>query len=242
MHRIATLLIINICVASIAAVTNYDTLKTRADRFFTNNEWPSAAAYYTYMLEEHPKVADTYGRAIVSYMMTGDTIRPLDLVKKAMSHKVPLDSVLTSVRLYSYAKDSAEFYPRFLLSISRNERWLARPIDAMLMNYYQLRNDGPMIIKYADIMLAGLPNDTHFLLILAHGYMLTGDYVQATETWKKILKVDPDNYNALLQLAAYYAADNNMPEAIPYYERAFRLRPTPFVASILNKNTDRIRE
>lgn len=241
MRKTAAIIFIIICVACAAATqaTSYKTLKTRADRFFNNDEWPSATAYYTYMLQQRPEVADTYGRAIVSSMMAGDTVRPLEMLKDAMAHKVPLDSVLAGVRLYAYAKDSADFYPRFLLSVAHNEKWLARPIDAMLLNYYTQRNDGPMIVRYAGIMLAGLPDDTRFLSALARGYMLTGNYDLATDTWQKILNTDPHNYEALLQLAAFYAADNNMQLARPYFERAFSLRPTPYVASILEKNSDR---
>lgn len=238
MRNTALTLLILICVifSSAAITTSYDSLKTRADRFFKNNEWASAGAYYTFMLEERPDVADTYGRAIVSCMMGGDTITPRQLLTKAMENKVPLDSVLSNVRLYAFAKDSAVFYPRFMLSVARNQPWLARPIDAMLLKYYMQRNDGPMIIRYANTMLNGVPDDTRFLSALAHGYMLTGDYPKALDTWQHILRIAPTSYDTLLQIAAYYASDGKMQEAIPYYEQANNMHPTPFVTSILSQH------
>lgn len=233
MRKIAFALIYIICVTCVAAPADYASLKIRADRFFNNNEWASAAAYYTFMLEERPEIADTYGRAIVSCMMGGDTIRPHKLLTDAMAHKVPLDSILSNVRYYAFAKDSADFYPRFLISTARKEPWLARPIDASLLKYYEQRNDGSMITKYARIMLAGMPDSPRFLFSLARGYMLTGDYSKAVETWQRILQSDPDNYDALLQLGAYYKADGNLSAAIPFFERAYSIRHTPYVESIL---------
>ncbi len=238
MRNTAVTLLIIICVilTSAGVTTNYDRLKTRADRFFNNNEWASAGAYYTFMLEERPDVADTYGRAIVSSMMGGDTVTPRQLLTRAMENKVPLDSVLSNVRLYAFAKDSASFYPRFLRSVARNQPWLARPIDAMLLKYSLQRNDGPNIIRYANIMLNGMPDNVRFLSALAHGYMLTGDYTNALDTWQHILRIDPSNYDALLQIAAYYTSDGQGQQAIPYYERANNIRPTPYVSSILSQN------
>ncbi len=238
MRNSAVTLLIIICVifTSAAVTTNYDSLKTRADRFFKNNEWASAGAYYTFMLEERPDVADTYGRAIVSCMMGGDTVTPRQLLTKAMENKVPLDSVLANVRLYAFAKDSAVFYPRFMLSVARNQPWLSRPIDAMLLKYYLQRNDGPMIIRYAKTMLNGVPDDIRFLSALAHGYMLTGDYTDAVAAWQHILHIAPSNYDTLLQIAAYYVSDGKIQQAIPYYERANNIHPTPYVTSILSKH------
>lgn len=241
MRKIISIIFLSIYVICTAATGDYASLKTRADRFFENNEWASASAYYTFMLEQRPDIADTYGRAIVSCMMSGDTIRPTRLLIDAMSHKVPLDSILSNVRLYSFAKDKPDFYPHFLESTARTEPWLSRPIDASLLEYYDQRNDGPMIIRYARIMLAGMPDSIRFLSSLARGYMLTGDYSGATETWLRILHTDPDNYDTLLQLAAFYKADGDISAAMPLYERAYSIRPTPYVASILEKSSDTTR-
>lgn len=212
-----------------AAQISYENTKAKADRFFVNGEWASAAAMFNFMLLENPKDADTYGRAIISTELLGDTLRSMQLLTDAMKYAVPLDSVLSKVRTYSYQQCNAEMYKNFMLDAVRHNPWMERPIDAYLLQYYTQRCDAPMMIAYADKMLAGTPGNINFLTIKAQGYMLNGETQKAVDVWNHILSLDPDNYDAILCLANYYDLSHDYAQALPYFEKARALRPTPYV-------------
>ncbi len=182
-------------VSLLAHGTDYDVLKLKADRFFDQKEWVSSSAMYELMLDQRPTVASTYGKAIVSAAMRGDTVGELALMKKAIANYVPFDSVFSQVKTVSFSQGQGALYEDFLLRVQRTEPWLARGIDYHLMNYYIFRRDGAKMVEYSEEMLRGLPNDGKFLSILAEGQMLIGDTEKAMATYNQILLLYPSDYD-----------------------------------------------
>lgn len=232
---IITLLVVFSVAAVASAQVSYDNTRAKAERFFQHGEWASAAAMYNFMLLENPKDADTYGRAIVATELLGDTLRSMQLLNDAMKYAVPLDSVLAKVRTYSYQQCNAEMYETFMLDAIRHNPWMQRPIDAYLLDYYCNRKDAPQMIAYADKMLSGTPDNLRFLTIKAQGYMLNGEPDNAIATWRKILQLHPADYNALLCLANYYDINGDKAEALPYFQKASAIKPTPYVDQAIAK-------
>lgn len=231
------LFIISLCIASLCwSAPQFGELSRRADRFFDNHEWASAAACYNFMLMEQPAQADIYGRDIISNLMLNDTVQSQDLLKKAMSYKVPLDSVLAQVRIYAFRTGHSHLYEQFMLNTANANQWLARPLDNHLLKYYIFRCNAPKIIEYSQKMLTGNPDNTVFLSTLADGYLLDGQNEAAISTWQKILSLKPNDYGTLINIAAYYAENGDRTKADEYYTRAYRLRPTPYVATQLQGN------
>lgn len=234
--RSAVVIMIVAAVFAVArAGTDYDAVSRKASRFFDNGEWASAGALYGLMLDESPDDAWVYGRAAVSCMMSGDTLRSMDFMSDAMSHGVSLDSVLLSVGRASREIGHGELYEAFLYGVQDAFPWLSRPIDAYLLRYYTFRNDAPMMIRYASAMLQGLPDNTAFLSILARGYMLEGRDREAMAVWEHIISIDGDNYDALICAGNLYAMIPDPEKALPLLERAFALRPTPYVGTLLEE-------
>lgn len=221
---------------SAQAQLTYEQASIRAERFFGFREWASASALYNYMLQHEPKQVDTYGHAIVAQEMLNDTIQSMELLKRAMAYKIPLDSVLSSVKKYSFEVGKSEMYEKFMLQSARANPWLSRPLDSQLLKYYAFRNDGPKMIEYSKAMLNGAPNDIRFLSSLAKGYMLTGATNDAIATWNRILEINPDEYHTLLCLANYYYVAGDKAKSIPLFIRAQALNPTPYVGALLSAN------
>ena len=96
-----------------------------------------------------------------------------------------------------------------------------------------------MMVRYAQIMLAGLPESAEYRAILARGYLLSGDDAAAIATWQAMLDTDSDDYTALINLGNYYVTTGDHTAAIPYLQRAMKVRPTPFVAATLEKITQK---
>lgn len=67
---VAAILIAPACVSadtpSSTQKRSYEATAVKAGRFFKYREWANAAAMYELMLEEQPKVCDTYAHAIVT--------------------------------------------------------------------------------------------------------------------------------------------------------------------------------
>lgn len=218
---------------SVASQTPYSRLQLKADRFFDQKEWAQAAATYYQMLELKPDVAATYGKAIVANAVKGDTIAEMELMVKALNAKVPFDSVLSRVRATSFSLGKSNLYGDFLLRVKDAYPWMRRPIDNYLLRYYIYRHDGAKMMEYSRMMLQGDPANTGFLLSLAQGAMLCGDYPQAIRAYESILAVAPDDYDSLLSLGNYYYMEGHKEKALTYLKRANAIHPTPHVTSLI---------
>lgn len=239
MRILRNLLIIVALLLSAAAPANtFERLAERAARSFEWKEWSSAAAMYELMLKQRPTDSDIYVHAIVASQMIPDSVAAVDLVERAMSHEIGLAELLAGVRELDFSIGSGDTYGTFLYSLRQAMPWMSRALDHQLLDYYSFRDDGPMIVRYARVMLAGLPRSTVYLEALARGYLLQDKMPEAADTWRRILEIDPDNYNALLSLGNYLITTGDKAGAIELLRRARSLRPTPYVDRLIqNANT-----
>ncbi len=238
-HRSIILIALLILTTGIiSASSRYATTAAKADRSFDGEEWASAAALYELMLDERPDTANVYARAIVSYDMINDTTATIELLERAMSHNISYTAVLRDVQSTFRTIGFGTRYGDYLNRLWQQFSWMRRALDHELLEYHTFRNDGEMMVKYASELLVGLPDSIEYLHLLAKGYLLNNDTDRAIEVWKSILKINPDNYDALLYLGNYMALNNRNSEASEYLSHAYRLRPTPHVASTLEKLTN----
>ena len=223
----------------VAAVNPYPQLEAKARRFFAHGEWASASAIYDLMLEERPEVPTTYGEAIVSNAMRGDTAAQMRLMSVALDHQVPFDSVFSQVKQWSFHLGKSHLYENFLKETRKAYPWMRRTIDGNLLKYFAFRRDGAEMVNYARLMLDGAPQNISFLHTLAWGYMLTGNDAEGVAAYERILEIDSNDFDALVALGNWYAntaamaAPESAPKAIGYLERAYSCRPTPFIAALL---------
>ncbi len=220
-----------------AAQVNFDATAVKARRFFDNREWANASALYTIMLHERPDSPSLYGRAIVVTSILNDTVRSQDLLRQALKYSVPLDSVMSDVRKYSFIAKQPKLYENFLQRAARDNPWMKRALDVQLLRYYTYRSDAPQMEKYALLLLKGSPDNVSFLLILAQSYMLQDLPGKAVEIWQTIVEKHPDNYDAVISLANYYALSGQTDKALQFYTAAYDLRPTPYVQAAIERLT-----
>lgn len=216
------------------AQAGYDVTAGRAARSFEWKEWNSAAAMYELMLRERPDSLSSYTRAVAANQMLGNDEQAIDLVERAMAHGIGLSELLEQVRLTDFALGEGDRYGALLHRLTEAMPWMRRALDNELLRYYCFRDDGPNIVRYAKVMLAGLPESTEYLSLLARGYMLQGLDAEAADTWRKILAIDPDNYDTLLYLGNYCRMQGNDIEAEALLRRAAAIRRTPYLESLLN--------
>lgn len=238
LRLLPTLAVILLTAPCAGAVSPYPQLKDKADRFFQHRDWASACALYDLMLEEKADVPSTYGQAIVANAMRHDTAAQERLMNKALDNHVPFDSVFSQVRQWSFHLGHASLYEDFLKNTRSTHPWMRRTIDAQLLRYYTFRRDGEEMTLYSRRMLDGAPDNTGFLFTLASGQMLTGQTAEGLATLERILAIDPRHYRALVVLGNWYAqhpasapAGSSLAEG--YLRRAYALRPTPYVAKLL---------
>ncbi len=238
MKRIFAILTVGVMALAASAQISYDNTKAKADRFFSHQEWASAAAMYNFMLQEQPKESDTYGRAIVATEMLGDTLRSMQLLNDAMRYGVPLDSVLTNVRRYAFQQDQGALYEKFMYQAIDHNPWMERPIDAYLLDYYVFRRNGQQMVAYSDKMLRGTPDNVKFMQSKAEGYMINNQPQQAVATWQRILELQPSNYTAIINLANYYDMVDDRAQALKYFREARTQKSTPYVDQAIRRLED----
>lgn len=215
--------------------SDYSRLELKANRFYDQREWMQAVATYYQMLEERPDVAKTYGRAIVANAVRNDTLAEMQLMARALNNKIPFDSVLSRVKTESFALGKSNLYGDFLNRVKVAYPWMRRPIDNYLLRYYTFRHDGAKMMEISRVMLQGAPDNIGFLSTYAQGAMFCGNYPEAEAAYKKILDINPDDYDSLLTLGNYYRLNGTPAIGRPYLERAYSLRPTPHLQLLLNK-------
>ncbi len=219
-------------------VNPYPQLKEKAERAFGHAEWASASALYDLMLEEKPAVPDTYGQAIVANAMRGDRAAEMRLMQKALDNHIPFDSVFSRVSQWSFHLGKTHLYEEFLKETRQEHPWMKRAIDGHLLKYYTFRRNGELMVEYSNIMLSGASDNAALLNNLAEGYMLMGDEKRGIETYMRVLDVAPGNLHALLSLGNLYAMKGDRDsavKAVEYLEKAYSIRPTPYVAATLER-------
>lgn len=233
--RSAIFLLISVIACCASAQASYEVTAERAARSFDWKEWNSAAAMYELMLREHPDSLSTYSHAVAANQMLGNDDAAIDLIERAMTHGIGLSELLESIRITDFALGEGDKYGSLLHRLVEAMPWMRRALDNEMLRYYTFRDDGPHMVQYAKIMLAGLPESTEYLGLLARGYMQQGMDAEAADTWRRILTIDPDNYDALLYLGNYLRLNGNANEGRELLTRAADIRPTPYLTSILNE-------
>lgn len=209
----------------------FEQLAVKASRFIEYKEWASAQAMLQLMVDESPYDPSVTGKAIAVAGLRCDSTEQLRLFQTAVKNRQPFEKVFSAVETESFSLARSDVYEKFLLMIARSEPWVARNIDSYLLKYYTYRSDGPGMIEYADRMLRGLPDNVTFLHDKAHGYMLTGEFQKAMDIYRRIIEIEPDNADALLSLAFYSETQGDRAAALSYFERAYSILSTPYIAS-----------
>lgn len=231
-HILLLIVLTGVCTAAHGA-DQRRALDEKAAMYVANSRWNNAAAVYMSMLDSDEADTDDYAMAMIVTTLAGDTATATGYIERSTRQLISVESLLGSIREHSFALGHGSIYET-LLKLSRERYpWLARIVDRELLSYYIYRNNGPRIVDYARIMLEGLPTSVYYLRVLADGYMLCGMTSQALEAWLKIMTLDPDNYLTILDIANYHAATGDMTAARPWFERAYRLHPTPYVGKVL---------
>lgn len=214
---------------------DYARTAAKAQRFFDQGEWLNANAMYLLMLNERPAVTETYAHAVVTNVMLADTAAVTRLFEESMQHNISFDTLLGNVQTLSTNIGISDLYERLLLTLRNHFTWMQRGLNVYLLRYYDFRDNGPEMVRYAALMLQGKPGDVEFMRIQARGYMLQGMFADAQHVWTEILRDHPDNYDTLLDLGNYLYTSGKKAEARPYLQRAYDLRPTPYVAKLLTQ-------
>ncbi len=223
------LLLIAMPAMMAASAADYSTIAEKATRFYADGDWAGASAMYSLLIDERPDDPGLYAHAIVADGMRGDSLAQMALMRGAIAHHVPFDSVFSAVETCSFAQGRADIYEGFLLSLRRAEPWLQRTVDARLLRYYAFRRYPAETERYAGIMLRGLPDNEDYLYLLAGAYVTAGDMAKAEEVYKRIVSLNPRAYVALLYLGNRAADTGDTVAAIDYLRRASAIKATPYV-------------
>ena len=238
MKRLCIIIAALMCAASLIYGKSGASYADKARRAFDQQEWATASAMYTLAIDQEPGRGDLYGYAIAAAAMKQDTISQLQFFDQSINNYVPFDSTFAAVKRVSFSVAHDSMYEQFMLMVQRNYSWLARAVDAYLLNYYVYRHNAPAVIRYSQMMLAGLPDDVRYLAILADAQMQDSQTAEAVATYNRIIELDPDNYNAHLTLGNYFAlaaddADSRQ-QAVTHLKKANALRQTPHTTALIN--------
>ena len=251
MKRIALLLLVCFSLTAVSAPkSNYSLIKTKAERFYKYEDWRSALAMYELMLAEKAVDADTYARGIVLSGIVEEEAVQHSFLERAEKNLIPYDTLFAGVQKHSLNLSVPKVYTRFMLGIRKAKPWLERMVNIRLLDFFLFRNDADNIIAISGDLLAATPDNIRFLDALGKGYVLKGQFDKSAECYRKILKADPKNYNALISLGNYYdslpkiendsVSEQHVLRALSCFRHAAEIRSTPYVEQRIKSLNDRL--
>lgn len=240
MKRITLLLLACLSISVVSAHRpDYKNIQIKADRYFKFEEWRNALAMYELLLDENAKDAETYSKGIVVSGIIKENNLQNSFLERAEKNVIPYDTLFVKVKKYSLSLGKASVYTDFMLRVRDSKPWLERIINIRLLDFFQFRNDADNIISIATALLKATPNNVQFLSALAEGYMLKSEFEKSADCYKKILLVDKENYEAIVNLGNYFDSFPKIEEdsvsmrrtanALSCFRKAMELNPTPYV-------------
>ncbi len=224
------------------AATSYSTLAMKAERFYSQREWASAAAMFALMLDERPRDYSLYARAIVATAMIPDSVGEMQLIDKAFTELCPVDSLFNGVKRATFAIGQTALCERLLEKVKRSYPWTQRIVDAQLLDYYVFRHAARKMLEYSDIMLSGSTDSTKFLRAKAQALLLLGRNREAEIELNRIIELDPGDIETLVTLGFLYLAEDQksgsqeqQEHAASLLGRAYKLHPTPYLDRLLHR-------
>lgn len=220
-----------LCAFLTAAAADPATIAARAARAYDAREWASADALYKLLSDAQPTNTEAYARSIVAGIMRGDTVAEVPIIETALKAKVPFDSLMNVVEKNTTNLGRSDDYLALLHRVEQRLPYLRRPTYRLLLNYYQFRRNPEMCIVYCRLLLTGMPDDTARLNELANAQAMAGELNDAEATWRRIIELDPDNFDALVGLGnALLPRDRGA--GVELLRRACQLCPTPYLEAI----------
>lgn len=229
------------------AETSFSKLKEKAERFYAYQEWDSALAMYELMLMQQPSDLPTLSLAIALYGLKGEEEKQLQLVELSQQKGIALNDLFSTVKKEAFRLGKPEIYENLLLKIKEKQPWLKRSINLQLIKYYDSRNNAPKMISISDSLLAVNPDDVYTLSIKARGHILLSEIEPGVAAYRKILELDKDNMEALLNIGIVSyneVKQKRLPldsptavEARSCLQRAYSLKPTQFLKHIIGELT-----
>ena len=126
-RNIVVLMMVVLACGRVNAVMDYGKLSAKADRFVHFQEWNSANAMYMLMLDQRPMESQLYSKAIVTSGLINDEKLQLDLLERTQKNGIPLDSIFSGVRNFSFEVGESQEYEQFLKLVKVNFFiWLVR--------------------------------------------------------------------------------------------------------------------
>ena len=98
MRKIALLLLACLSVSVIyAQKPDYNTVKTKADRYFKYEDWRSALAMYELLLAQDATDSETYARGIVVSGIIKENDLQKSFLERAEKNVIPYDTLFVKV-------------------------------------------------------------------------------------------------------------------------------------------------
>ncbi|MCM8795811.1 MAG: tetratricopeptide repeat protein [Candidatus Omnitrophica bacterium] len=113
-----------------------------------------------------------------------------------------------------------DIWPKFLKFYPANKTGLS----GLIYGYFNLK-DYSSALKICEEALRLYPDDVAFLLLSGNLYSLLGEYDSAISNFKKVLKLEPLNRQAHIQLVKVYRDKNDLTSSLYYAEKMYQLFP-----------------
>jgi len=138
--------------------------------------------------------------------------------------------------LYYEKNDTARGEQHFVTAMKLLDRLTLREQLGIRAEVEDFRGHREQAVQYYEAYLAQYPDDYPVLFRLGWVYMASlQQYDKAIEAFEKILKINPLNGAAYINLATCYKSMEQPQKALEYYQKAFQINPAEITETYVNQ-------
>ena len=196
-------------MALASSATSYERLSARMNDHFDHAEWSEVLVETEQMIKLRPTDADPYSAAIIAAQFLEDIPTENRYLTISQSNRIHIDSLLQRIYVRTKLIHNAHVYEQLLLNLKENNKWLSRVFNIYLLDFYDFARKTEETIKIADELLLITPDNIRFKKIKANALFYQGNTQEAVDLYESIIASQPDDYDILTFLAAYYTTQTH---------------------------------
>lgn len=204
----ALFLLLLMVTSVLASASTYERQAARMNDYFNHAEWNYVLVEAASMIKQRPSDVEPYALSIIAAQFMEDIPTENYYLKLSQSNLIHVDSLLTLIYVRTKQLHNADIYEQLLLNLKKNNKWLSRVFDIYLLDYYHFARKTKETIKIANELLNATPNNVRFIKIKADALFYQGDTREAVQLYEKLLQIDPNDYETLTLLSAYYSTQD----------------------------------
>lgn len=172
--------------------------------FVEGNFTDSGKKLQDYLKGVDSKDADVYALAVLSFVQNNDSEKAVQIIRLSAQRGVDIDNVFGQMRQISISSGMPGIFEKISVLLKKSEEIYSGISGKYLLQFYLDSRNYEKANLLLDDLLRINPASIENLSTLALVYQSQGRDSLAVETYKKVVELDPLNFDANVFIGTYY--------------------------------------